>query len=115
MTAAFTNQDRDLVAGFHNTVTLLTAEMEGRSFGGGVLELVPTEIGRLTVPMIPGLGASLIDLDTHVRTAGADSESLIEKTDALLARAVPALTADALHDLRAARTSLLQRRMDRTG
>jgi adenine-specific DNA-methyltransferase len=115
MTPAFANQDRDLVAGFHNTVTLLTAEIEGRSFGGGVLELVPTEIGRLIVPMIPGFGVSLPDLDAHVRAVGADSESLIEQTDAIIARAVPALTTDALANVRAARMSLLQRRMDRTG
>ena len=31
---------RALSAGFHNSLTLLSAELEGRSFGGGVLELV---------------------------------------------------------------------------
>lgn len=36
-------------ASFHNSFTLLWAEIEGRSFGGGVLELVPSEVGRLKV------------------------------------------------------------------
>jgi adenine-specific DNA-methyltransferase len=113
MTEAFTGCEADLAAGFHNTITLLTAEVEGRSFGGGVLELVPTEIGRLTVPMVQDSRSVLPDLDKHVRTAGADSESLIEMTDEFLGRAVPALTDDLLTTLRSARMSLLKRRMDR--
>ena len=108
-------READLVAGFHNSATLLTAEIEGRSFGGGVLELVPTEIGRLAVPLAPGLGAHLSRLDQLARTAGPDSDDLIEETDALLLQAVPALATDLLGTLREARTALRQRRMDRAG
>jgi adenine-specific DNA-methyltransferase len=108
-------REAGLVAGFHNSATLLTAEIEGRSFGGGVLELVPTEIGRLSVPLIPGMGAHLGHLDRLARTAGPDSSDLVERTDTLLRQAVPALTADLLGTLREARAALLQRRMDRSG
>lgn len=114
MSASFAGREADLVAGFHNTATLLTAEIEGRSFGGGVLELVPTEIGRLTVPLVPGLGGSLPSLDTYTRKAGTDSEGLVQETDKLLLQAIPGLTEDAVGHLREARMSLLQRRMDRT-
>lgn len=41
-----------LVAGFVNSATALTAELEGRHYGGGVLELVPSEIEKLLVPKI---------------------------------------------------------------
>ena len=115
MTTAFDGREADLVAGFHNTGTLLTAEIEGRSFGGGVLELVPTEIGRLAIPMVPGFGQSLPRLDELARTAGPDSAELVRRTDALLVAAIPELTPDLLGELRAARAALLQRRMDRTG
>lgn len=115
MTAAFEGRDADLVAGFHNTATLLTAEIEGRSFGGGVLELVPTEIGRVSIPMLPGFGQSLGQLDELARSAGPDSAELVQRTDALLAAAIPQLTPDLLGELREARAALLQRRMDRTG
>jgi hypothetical protein len=115
MTTAFEGREADLVAGFHNTATLLTAEIEGRSFGGGVLELVPTEIGRVCVPMLPGLGQALGHLDELARSAGPDSDDLVRRTDALLAEAMPKLTPDLLGELRAARAALLQRRMDRTG
>jgi adenine-specific DNA-methyltransferase len=115
MTRPFEGREEELVAGFHNTATLLTAEIEGRSFGGGVLELVPTEIGRISVPLLPHLASSLPDLDKLARTAGPDSDELIEQTDALLAEAVPELTPGLLDTLRAARAALLKRRMDRTG
>jgi adenine-specific DNA-methyltransferase len=115
MTSQFEGREEDLVAGFHNTATLLTAEIEGRSFGGGVLELVPTEIGRISVPVLPQLASSLHSLDKLARTAGPDSDELIEQTDALLAAAVPELTPGLLDTLRAARAALLKRRMDRTG
>jgi adenine-specific DNA-methyltransferase len=115
MTTAFAGREADLVAGFHNTATLLTAEIEGRSFGGGVLELVPTEIGRVGVPMLPGFGRSLGHLDELARRAGPDSDELVQRTDALLAQAIPRLTPALLAELRDARAALLQRRMDRTG
>lgn len=37
---------------FINSVTALSAELEGRSYGGGVLELTPSEIERLTIPFV---------------------------------------------------------------
>lgn len=115
MTTAFDGREADLVAGFHNTATLLTAEIEGRSFGGGVLELVPTEIGRISIPMLPGFGQSLAHLDELARSAGPDSDELVRRTDELLVAAIPKLTPDLLGELRDARAALLQRRMDRTG
>lgn len=113
LTGGFAGREPDLAAGFHNTVTLLTAETEGRSFGGGVLELVPTEIGRLAVPLVPGLRAALPRLDRHVRAAGAGAESLVTLTDSLLAAAIPGLSDGLLGTLREARAALLQRRLDR--
>jgi adenine-specific DNA-methyltransferase len=115
MVKPFEGREADLVAGFHNTATLLTAEIEGRSFGGGVLELVPSEIGRVSVPMLRGFGQSLQHLDQVSRTAAPDSDELVERTDALLVDAIPGLTIDLLIRLKDARTALLQRRMDRTG
>ena len=44
-----------LVGCFINPLTALSAELEGRHYGGGVLELIPSEIERLTIPL-PGKG-----------------------------------------------------------
>lgn len=40
---------RGLAAGFYTSLTMLSAELVGRSYGGGVLKLEPTEAERLLV------------------------------------------------------------------
>jgi adenine-specific DNA-methyltransferase len=56
-----------LVGCFLNPLTALSAELEGRHYGGGVLELIPSEIERLIVPL-PNVNVNLIDLDKSIRT-----------------------------------------------
>jgi adenine-specific DNA-methyltransferase len=107
-------RQRALTAGFHNSLTLLSAEMEGRTFGGGVLELVPTEIARLSVVVEDSMEAYLQEVDEVARAgAGNGQERLIEVTNDRLVKSSSALSADLLHRLDAARRLLLQRRMDR--
>jgi len=65
-----------LVLGFVNSLTCLTAEMEGRHYGGGVLELVPSEIERLLVPVIKATADELTAADRRFRSARDDSEFL---------------------------------------
>jgi hypothetical protein len=72
----------DLVASFHCSLTLLAVELEGRSFGGGVLELVPSEIARLAVVRGLGLGEHLRELDKIAR--GGEPAELVQATDSLL-------------------------------
>ncbi|WP_298742972.1 hypothetical protein [uncultured Microbacterium sp.] len=103
----------EFTATFHNSLTMLSAEVEGRSFGGGVLELVPSEVSSLRVPVIPGAGAELARLDGIARTS-SDPESLIEATDKTLARLLPALDAPTLASLSEARHALMDRRLQRT-
>lgn len=40
-----------IISCFHNSLTLAFAEIFGRSYGGGVLELMPTEAEKLPVPI----------------------------------------------------------------
>lgn len=118
MLPQYAGRELDLVGTFHNSLTLLTAEIEGRSFGGGVLELVPSEIARLAVPLP-------LDVDVQAdfqrlnciapQTAfnPQTQNGLIEETDALLARYLPGLNANHLHLLQQAREFLLKRRLSR--
>lgn len=101
---------RSVAATFHNSLTLLTAEIEGRSFGGGVLELVPSEIGRLSLPVARTAGRWLEDLDAAARSS--NGYDLVAETDRRLAKAgiVPRHLLDTLAD---ARFHMLSRRMDR--
>lgn len=105
----------DLVAAFHNSLTILSAELEGRSFGGGVLELVPSEISRLLVAIPAGFGCHLDRLDAIARTSTdpRDGEALVDDTDKLLIQADVGLSVSLMASLRDARCVLLQRRLDR--
>ena len=58
---------KKLVHAFVNSFTALSAELEGRHYGGGVLELVPSEIEKLRVPLPRGLRPSIKNLDSIVR------------------------------------------------
>ena len=89
-----------LVAGFHNSLTLLSAELQGRTYGGGVLEMVPSGIARLVAPALP-LEGDLAHLDALSRSLGGQrdaSASLVETTDALIAAHIPA-AAHATHGI----------------
>lgn len=68
-----------LVYCFVNSLTALTAELEGRHYGGGVLELVPSEIEKLLVPL-PALRPSLVRLDKAVQ-AGTCPLTLLKAQD----------------------------------
>jgi adenine-specific DNA methylase len=56
-----------LVGCFVNPLTALSAELEGRHYGGGVLELVPSEIERLMLPLPAKVRVDLHDLDQAIR------------------------------------------------
>src|SRR5262249_34999913 len=56
-----------LVYSFLNSATWLCAELEGRHYGGGVLELVPSEIERLILPIFSASETDLRGLDARFR------------------------------------------------
>lgn len=57
-----------LVACFLNPLTALSAELEGRHYGGGVLELIPSEIERLIIPLPAKAKIDLANLDKGIRS-----------------------------------------------
>ncbi len=61
-----------LVGCFINPLTALSAELEGRHYGGGVLELIPSEIERLMIPLPEEINIDLIDLDSAIRSLPTD-------------------------------------------
>lgn len=114
MKPRFDRRMTDLVAGFHNSATLLSAEIEGRNYGGGVLELVPSEIRRVVVPLV-GLGRRLRELDKVCRANGGQldkNDSLIDATNRMLLEEKPELC-DVLGVLEGARQRLRLWRFER--
>jgi adenine-specific DNA-methyltransferase len=55
------------VASTFTHLTAASAEIEGRSYGGGVLELEPTEAERLLIPNNLGAAVPLKEADAYVR------------------------------------------------
>ena len=67
---------------FHNSLTLLTAEINGRSFWGwraGVTEQISQL--PLAMPLAEVPDALFADLDRLARDRGADNDALVEATD----------------------------------
>lgn len=110
--AAFAGRERDIVGSFHNSLTLLTAEMNGRSFGGGVLELVPSEIASLALPLTQVTDGWFADLDRLVRDSGTDNDLLVDSTDRCVAQGL-GIDRDMWNLVRQARTLLRDRRLAR--
>jgi adenine-specific DNA-methyltransferase len=75
-----------LVYCFVNSLTALTAELEGRHYGGGVLELVPSEIEKLLVPL-PALRCNLTQLDKAVRNSVSPIQLLRSQDEKVLGAA----------------------------
>jgi len=73
-------EPQTLVFSFINSLTALSAEIEGRHYGGGVLELVPSEIRNLTVPIVSNVNGELLQLDENVRK-NLRSDKLLEIQD----------------------------------
>lgn len=62
---------------FINPLTAIYAELSGRSYGGGVLELVPSEIENLYIPMPLGLEFNLNNLNESF--INLDMETILQK------------------------------------
>jgi adenine-specific DNA methylase len=104
---------KSLVGSFHNSLTLLTAELEGRSFGGGVLELVPSEVARLVVPNIKLSTAEFNAMSITSSQSKDSGEILISATNALIASKHSDISVNFFDDLESARQVLLARRVER--
>ncbi|TXH62522.1 MAG: SAM-dependent methyltransferase [Thiothrix sp.] len=63
---------KQLVSCFINPLTALSAELEGRHYGGGVLELVPSEIERLLIPLPENNKVDLASLDNAFRNSSTE-------------------------------------------
>jgi len=81
-----------LIGNLYTHLAGASAEIEGRSYGGGVLELEPTEAERLLVPQTLGESLPLGEVDRLVR-AGRLAEVLTEN-DRLLLRSLGLSNAD---------------------
>jgi adenine-specific DNA-methyltransferase len=52
---------KNILLSYYNSVSFAFAEICGRSYGGGVLEILPGEMGNILVPIVEGIDVSLRD------------------------------------------------------
>lgn len=71
-----------LVSSFVNSLTALGAELEGRHYGGGVLELVPSEIEKLLVP-ISAHEPDLESLNKLIRSSSSEKIMTVQDNKVL--------------------------------
>lgn len=96
---------------FYNAGTLLSAELCGRSYGGGALKLEPTEGGKLMIPKFDyKIGKHINRVDALVREG--DIDSLFDLTDSLVLHPLGISEKDCLI-LRNSWRKLQQRRVTR--
>ncbi|MED1785194.1 class I SAM-dependent methyltransferase [Brevibacillus fortis] len=76
--------DEKLVFCFINSLTALTAELEGRHYGGGVLELVPSEIEKVLVPIPTEIKVDVQALNEKIITSTAPEELLAGQDNVIL-------------------------------
>jgi adenine-specific DNA-methyltransferase len=95
---------------FYNSFTLAFAELEGRYYGGGVLELTPSEFKKL--PLI------YTAIDNATFTGYADSfkkkksiEELLESNDEAILQQIPGVNNEIISKIKQVRQHLLDRRL----
>jgi adenine-specific DNA methylase len=99
----------DFAFSFYNSLTAISAELEGRSYGGGVLELVPSEIRRLLVPLVKVSKKDLEELDSKLANQEPNSK-ILQDQDRIVLAAI-GLTNAEIRTIQKARLKLQSRRL----
>ncbi|MDC8004247.1 Eco57I restriction-modification methylase domain-containing protein [Aureisphaera galaxeae] len=88
---------RKIVFSFYNSLTFVLAELEGRFYGGGVLELTPNEFKNLAIPYSDKISEQQFSkLDTMFRN-DEDIESILKYTNSIL---LPGYDVNKLEEIR---------------
>ena len=101
-----------LAAVFHNSATFAFAEILGRSYGGGILELEPREAEQLPIPP-PAYASAELAGDVDLLLKAGEIEKALDLVDCQVLMAGLALSPDVVARCRAAWTTLRDRRTRR--
>jgi adenine-specific DNA-methyltransferase len=93
---------------FYNSLTAISTELEGRSYGGGVLELVPSEVRRLAIPLITATREQIEKLDSAIGNKVSTNDLLAMQDNIILKKI--GLSASDISKIQKARIKLQSRR-----
>lgn len=98
---------RNLAFAFYNTLTFILAELEGRFYGGGVLELTPVEFKNLSIPYSTAItDKQFAELDRMLRV-NIPINNILDYTDNILFKDIDIN----IEELRSIRMRLVNRRI----
>jgi len=95
---------------FYNSLTLIFSEIEGRYYGGGVLELTPSEFKKLPVPYSLINNDKFEDFRTRFENK-KDIEDILDQNDFLILNSKLGITVEQIEKLKFIRKKLIFKRM----
>ena len=107
---AYKERANDLAFSFLNSLTFLSAELGGRHYGGGVLELVPSDIEKLLIPLQHVQQNEFERIDRMIRE-GASMDEIVGITDSIILSQGLGLTQAEISVIRTAHRRLVKRRL----
>lgn len=99
-----------LIYSFYNSLTLAFSELEGRYYGGGVLELTPMEFKKLPIPMV---NITKKEFKEFAKQFGKKSqiEDVLNKNDYFILNTSLGLTLEEIRKIQIIRNKLIRKRM----
>lgn len=95
---------------FYNTLTLLFSEIEGRYYGGGVLELTPSEFKKLPVPFV-NINIGQFENFVNSFKNKENIQEILSQNDFGILNPTLGLNNDEIQKLKAIRNKLIAKRM----
>ena len=102
---------RSLIFSFYNSLTLAFSEVQGRYYGGGVLELTPSEFKSLPIPYMKVTAEEFNEFVEAFHNK-KNIDEIIDRNDAILLSAQLGMTADVIESLKVVRKTLMDRRQN---
>ena len=99
-----------LIFSFYNSVTLAFSEIHGRYYGGGVLELTPSEFKSLPIPYIK-INSDEFNEFVDIFNKKTSIEDVLSFSDNILLARNPLIEQEDIEALREVREILMDRRL----
>ena len=100
------------VASYYNSLSFVFAEIQGRNFGGGCLELMPSEVGGISLPYHEE-NADLFDKIDKMLRAKKSADEILDYTDAIILQKGYGFTEKEANMLRSIWHKIMNRRLGR--